>query len=44
MGKRESVGIIIFELYKNIVPMIAENFRYLCFNDKEGITFKGTSE
>ncbi len=38
----KSVGKIIFELYKNVVPMTAENFRFLCVNDKEGMTFKGT--
>jgi cyclophilin family peptidyl-prolyl cis-trans isomerase len=37
----KSAGKIVFELYKNVVPRTAENFRFLCTNEE--MTFKGTS-
>ena len=40
----KNVGRIEFELFQNIVPRTAENFRFLCSNNKEGgLTYKGSS-
>ena len=38
----KNAGIIEFELFKDITPITAENFRCLCVENKEGLTYKGT--
>lgn len=42
IGENESKKVEI-ELFKDIVPITAENFRALCLGTQEGMTYKGTS-
>ena len=38
-----SLNRIVMQIYKDITPKTAENFRCLCTGEKEGLTYKGST-
>ena len=40
--ENDNVGKIEFELFKDVVPITAENFRNLCIGTQEGLTYKNS--
>ena len=40
--ENDNVGKIEFELFKDVVPITAENFRNLCIGTQDGLTYKNS--